>query len=53
MDYTEKMELALRQVKDACLANDSFDECDRCPFLDICELCEDNDMGFPEEWSFD
>lgn len=22
---------------------------DRCPFLDICELCEDNDMGFPEE----
>lgn len=50
MDWKKEMILAMLSIQSACMKNDSWNECQNCPFDDYCTSLEHNGFHTPDEW---
>ena len=49
-DWIEKMEEAMRTLKEACGQNLEWEDCDVCPFRQQCDACVEYGVFCPEAW---
>ena len=50
MNWTEKIEKAMRDLSNACKENDSWGDCYKCPFARYCDILMMACNGYPDEW---
>lgn len=50
MDWTKKIEKAMRDLSNACKENDSWGDCYKCPFARYCDCLMMACDGYPDEW---
>ena len=50
MDWTKKIEKAMRDLSNACKENDSWGDCYKCPFARYCDILMMACDGYPDEW---
>lgn len=50
MDWTEKIEKAMKDLANACKENDKWSDCYKCPFARYCDPILGAYDSFPEEW---
>lgn len=49
MDFTIKMEEAMRLLAEACNMNENWTDCQYCPFVRYCDLFEEAGCEVPGE----
>ena len=52
MEFVEKIRQAMQMLHDACAMNDTWRNCQYCPFKDYCDAMEEADLGTPDDPSF-
>lgn len=50
MDWTEKIEKAMRDLANACKENDKWSDCYKCPFTRYCDCIMMTYDSFPDDW---
>ena len=51
-EFVEQMIEAMNVMQMACKGNDTWDDCQYCPFGTYCDVLEENGLGTPDEDRF-
>lgn len=56
MNWIEEMKAGMQMIKSACKKNESWNDCQFCPFTDYCDACLDYFgylEGEPSKWDLE